>query len=122
MVRRGSCFTAPAAARVGLEWHEFCFGVVGGNALASLFPMFVIEDEFHAEWIGEFGTREETDTELRTLASMPWNEAPNLCPCANWRSCGRRYHVIQFETSTEPWRQLSNEAVLEVSAKATTWL
>ena len=27
MVRRGLCFTVPAGAGVGLEWHEFCFGV-----------------------------------------------------------------------------------------------
>lgn len=84
--------------------------------------MFVIEDEWHAEWIGEFNSREEAVAELRRLATVPWDEAPNVCPCTSWRTCGRRYHVIQFETSSEPWRQLSNDAVLEVSAKTTAWL
>lgn len=84
--------------------------------------MFVIEDEWHAEWMGEFDSREEADAEIRRLASLPWDEAPNVCPCTSWRTCGRRYHIIQFETSYEPWRSLSDEAVLEVSAKATAWL
>jgi hypothetical protein len=84
--------------------------------------MFVIEDEWHAEWMGEFGSREEADAELRRLAGLPWDEAPNVCPCTSWRTCGRRYHVIKYETSSEPWRSLSDEAVLEVSAKGTAWL
>jgi hypothetical protein len=84
--------------------------------------MFVIEDECHAEWVGEFASREEAYAELRKIASVPWDEAPNACPCTSWRTCGRRYLVIHFDTSSDPWRQLSNEAVLEVSAKATEWI
>lgn len=84
--------------------------------------MFLIEDEWHAEWIGEFSSREEADAELARLAKLPWDEAPNACPCASWRTCGRRYHLIQFETSFEPWRVLNDEARLEVSAKGTEWL
>jgi hypothetical protein len=76
--------------------------------------MFVVEDEFHCEWMGEFNSREEADAELRRLATLPWDQAPNVCPCASWRTCGRRYHVIEFDTSAETWRQLSNVALLEV--------
>lgn len=84
--------------------------------------MFVIEDEWHAEWIGEFNSREEAEVELQRLANLSWDEPPNVCPCTSWRTCGRRYHVTHFETASEPWRVLNDEARLEVSAKGTEWL
>lgn len=64
--------------------------------------MFVIEDEWHAEWVGEYVSREEAHAELRRLAKLPWDEAPNACPCMSWRTCGRRYHIIEFDTSADP--------------------
>ena len=84
--------------------------------------MFVIEDEWHAEWIEEFPDLADAYEELRRLASLPWNEPPNRCPCTSWLTCGRRYRLIEFDAATRPWRAVSNEAVLEVSAKATVWL
>jgi hypothetical protein len=84
--------------------------------------MFVLEDVWHAEWIGEYASREEALVELRRLARLPWDEPPNACPCSTWRTCGRRYHVIEFDTSAEPWRRLNNEALLDVSAKRIVWL
>jgi hypothetical protein len=84
--------------------------------------MFVIEDEWHAEWIGEYATREEAHAELRRLAELAWDDAPNRCPCMSWRTCGRRYHLTEFDTSGEKWRSLNDEALLEVSASSTTWL
>ena len=84
--------------------------------------MFVVEDESHAEWIGEFASRDEAYAEIRRLAKLRWDEVPNRCPCISWRTCGRSYYVIEFDTSFQPWRQLSAEAMLEVSAKETTWI
>lgn len=84
--------------------------------------MFVIEDEWHAEWIGEYVSREEALAELRRLAKLPWDDAPNVCPCMSWRTCGRRYHIVEFDTSADPWRRLSDEALLDVSAEKTAWL
>lgn len=84
--------------------------------------MFVIEDEWHAEWVGEFSSRDEAIEELKRLAELSWDQKPNLCPCTSWRTCGRRYHLVEFDTAGEPWRSLSDEAILEVSAKETAWL
>lgn len=84
--------------------------------------MFVIEDEWHAEWIGEYTSRDEAIRELKHLASLPSEHPPNQCPCISWQICGRRYHLIEFDTSAEPWRRLSDEPALEVSAKETAWL
>jgi hypothetical protein len=84
--------------------------------------MFVIEDEWHAEWIGEFTSREDAHDALRKLAELPWNEPPNICPCTSWRTCGRRYHLIEFDASAETWKSISDEPLLEVSAARTAWL
>jgi hypothetical protein len=84
--------------------------------------MFVVEDERHAEPIGEFDSRADAQAELRRLADLAWDEAPNLCPCMSRRTCGRRYHLIEYDTSWTPWRQIGNAALLEVSAKGTVWL
>lgn len=84
--------------------------------------MFVIEDEMHAEPVGNFGRRSEALAELRRLAQLKWDEAPNLCPCTSWRTCGRRYHIIEYDISSEPWSRTGDEAMLEVSARGTTWL
>jgi hypothetical protein len=84
--------------------------------------MFVIEDEWHAEHIGEFGSNAEALATLKRLAETSWDQPPNLCPCSSWRTCGRRYRIIEYDTSRTPWKQISNDAFLEVSAKETVWL
>lgn len=84
--------------------------------------MFVIEDELHAEQIGRFGTRDEAMAELQRLASTPWDKPPNVAPCTGWKTCGRSYEIIEYDTSREPWRELGRAATLEVSAAGVRWL
>lgn len=84
--------------------------------------MFVVEDEWHAEHIGEFASRAEANAEVRRLAGLPWDQVPNLCPCMSWSTCGRRYHVAEYDVSSTPWRMVSDEALLDVSAKGIVWL
>ena len=84
--------------------------------------MFVIDDEAHAEPVGEFDSKADAVEELQQLSRLPWDEAPNLCPCTSWRTCGRRYHLIEYDTSWTPWRALSNVPTLQVSAAGTAWL
>lgn len=83
--------------------------------------MFVIEDALHAEPIGEFGSRIHALNELHRLAKLPWDEAPNICPCARWQTCARSYHLIEYDTSSTPWKLISHLPVLEVSAKGISW-
>ena len=66
--------------------------------------VFVIEDESHAEWAGEFATFEEALAELKRRASLPWDEAPNQAPCTSWRTCGRRSrsHAIEYAFEARP--------------------
>jgi hypothetical protein len=96
-------------------------GTVGSVRTYPL-AMFVIEDEAHGEPVGEFGRRAEAIAELRRLAAIPWNEAPNVCPCSSWRTCARYYHLVEYDTRSTPWQQISNVPALKVSATATSWL
>ena len=84
--------------------------------------MFVIDDELHAEQIGRFGTRNEAMAELRRLASLPWDEPPNVAPCTGWKTCGRNYEIIEYDASREPWLELGRTVTLEVSVAGVRWL
>jgi hypothetical protein len=85
--------------------------------------MFIIEDEFHAEiQDGRFETRLEAIEEMKRRAAIPWNEPPNCAPCMSWRTCGRRYEIVEFDDSRLPWKQLSRTPMLEVSADGVRWL
>jgi hypothetical protein len=83
--------------------------------------MFVIEDEAHSEWCGEFQTREEALAELRARSLMPWDKEPNLAPCKSWRTCGREYVLLEFDAEVEPWREVSRTPALFVSASGVKW-
>jgi len=83
--------------------------------------MFRIEDERHAEPQGEFSTLQEAVAELRRRAALPWNEEPNVAPCTNWQNCGRNYEIIEYDVSTNPWRELRRISALEVSANGVHW-
>jgi hypothetical protein len=83
--------------------------------------IFVIDDEAHAELQAEFSSFEEAVAELRRRAEIPWNEPPNVAPCMNWRNCGRRYEIVEYNTVERPWRKLSCTPVLEISAAGVQW-
>jgi hypothetical protein len=84
--------------------------------------VFVIEDEAHAEpQEGSFRTEEEAIAELERRASIPWNEKPNCAPCANWRNCGRRYEIVEYDDTVSPRVELSRKFMLAVSAKGAEW-
>ena len=83
--------------------------------------MFVIEDELHSEQIGEYATRAEAIAELRRLAELPWDAPPNQAPCISWRTCERRYELIEYNSSVSPWRELERTPALNVSAVGTEW-
>jgi hypothetical protein len=80
--------------------------------------LWFIEDELHAELQdGEFLTRQEAVAELQRRADLSWDAEPNLAPCTSWRTCGRRYELIERSGSEEQSRTLA----LEVSAAGAQW-
>ncbi len=85
--------------------------------------MFVIEDERHAELQdGKFASLAEAIEELKRRAAIPWNEEPNIAPCTSWRTCGRTYEVVEYDTTSALWKQIQRQALLEVTAEGTKWL
>ena len=83
---------------------------------------FVVEDQFHAEWVSQFDDEDAAFKEIQRLFVLPWNEPPNLCPCGSWETCGREYELVTYETAATPWRLISRRPVLNVSAKSSELL
>jgi hypothetical protein len=85
--------------------------------------MFVIEDEAHAEpQAGGFQTRQQAIAELRRRAEIPWNEEPNRAPCTNWLNCGRRYELVEYDDKASPWKEVSRNLILDISAGGVRWV
>ena len=82
---------------------------------------YFIEDELHAEMRSEHATLQDAVAELERLARVPWDVDPNTAPCQSWRTCGRRYEIIEYDTSSEPWRLLRRLPALEISAAGAVW-
>ena len=83
--------------------------------------MFVIEDEIHAEPGGKYASFDEALAELRRRSGISWDQPPNQAPCTNWRTCGRRYLIIEYEDSGVPWEELRRVYVVDVSSSGVTW-
>jgi hypothetical protein len=90
---------------------------VPGNGL-----LFVVVDELHDEFLGEFRTREEAIAELQRRADIPWDQPPNLAPCTNWENCGRRYELIEYDNSMPPQTEISRRQMLEINKKGVRWI
>ncbi len=82
---------------------------------------FIIEDEMHDEWLGEFSTLKEVIEKLQGLATIPWDEDPNRVPCTSWKTCGRDYHIIEFDDSSLPWTEINNKHVMRVDSRGANW-
>ena len=83
--------------------------------------MFVIEDEIHCDWHGQYASFEDAIGELRRRATLPWHEPPNAAPCMSSKTCGREYVIIEFDDSRLPWKELQRVPILEVSAAGVKW-
>jgi hypothetical protein len=83
--------------------------------------VYVIEDEAHAEQFGQFPSLVKALGELRRLSSIAWDQPPNVAPCTHWKTCGRRYELIIYDTSSQPWKVASKTPMFEISAKGVQW-
>ena len=82
---------------------------------------FVIEDESHAEWCGEFDSFDAALSELKSRSQIPWDASPNCCPCQSWKTCSRNYEILEYDNSQKPWKELSRLPIMEISAKGVVW-
>lgn len=84
--------------------------------------LFVVEGDVHAERMSTWPSLADARAELERLASIPWDEAPNRCPCESWRACGRQYQIIELDTADGRWREVGRERVLDVGPRGAKWL
>ncbi len=78
----------------------------------------VIMDEWHAEWHGDYDSVAAAVTELKRLAAVPWGQEPNRAPCTNWKGCGRRYEVLDYDSGEIPLKAI---VALEISVSGVVW-
>lgn len=83
--------------------------------------MFVIEDEVHCDWHGQYATFDAAVAELSRRAILRWDEPPNMAPCTNWQTCERQYVVIEFDDTQTPWKELRRIPALKVAAPGVEW-
>jgi hypothetical protein len=85
--------------------------------------MFKLNDELHDDLQdAEFQTLAQAIEELQRRAKIPWDEAPNLAPCVSWRTCGRNYEIVEYDTSVRPWRESRRVPALRVSSESVRWV
>ncbi|KRA75670.1 hypothetical protein ASD78_06770 [Lysobacter sp. Root667] len=96
-------------------------GLKSHDLIALMPKIFVVEDQSHAEPIGEFSTIGAAWDELRRLSAIPWDAAPNAAPCGSWESCGRDYEIVEYDTTDGALALVQRYSGLEVSAKGVTW-
>jgi len=82
---------------------------------------FVIEDQWHCEILGSFDSFQAAVDELKRLASIDWDQQPNVAPCISWKTCGRSYEIREYDISVTPWTLLSQVEALEVDANGVRW-
>ena len=85
--------------------------------------IYVIEDEVHAECGPDtYSTFDAAMRELRRRADLAWDAPPNMAPCTSWRTCGRRYEIVEYDVSTNRWNELKRTAALQIDAHGVRWL
>ena len=85
--------------------------------------MYLIQDEEHAEQQpGEYASLPEAVAELRRRATIPWDAPPNQAPCISWKTCGRRYVVIECDRLAADWKEIRRIPMLHISSSGPRWL
>jgi hypothetical protein len=84
--------------------------------------MFMIEDDFHAELVGEkLETFEAALLAVRQIAALPFGEKPNAPPCTHWENCQRDYHILEYDDSQTAWQLIRRVEICSVSATGIEW-
>jgi hypothetical protein len=85
--------------------------------------MFIIEDDFHTEFIGEkFNTFDSAILELQRISTIPFSSPPNTPPCVDWQNCQRDYQIVEYDDTQTPWKLIAKTQVLHISASKIMWL
>jgi hypothetical protein len=85
--------------------------------------VFVIEDELHADELGQFASFEQAVAEIRRIALVPWGTPPNIVPCAGgMTSCERHYEIREFDSRAKPWKMTQRIDAARIEANGERWV
>jgi hypothetical protein len=96
--------------------------LVGEQLIAAGLSLFIVEDEMHAERMGEFSTLGEAWAEVQRLAALPFDRRPNLPPCTKGAACRRTYEITEYDDRQAPWREISRILAVELTANGAAWM
>ena len=57
----------------------------------------------------------------RGATDMRLIKPPNLAPCASWKTCGRRYDLVEYDAAATSWREIHRAPAFQVSARGIAW-
>jgi len=77
--------------------------------------VYIIEDQIHAEIIGEFESLESAQQEIQRIVKVPFGIGSNRCPCTNWNNCKRSYELIKYNKTRNPWNEISRKEIFSIS-------
>ena len=85
--------------------------------------VYVLEDDLHAEVLGEFPTRAAAIDAARQRVALAWDSPENQAPCMSWRGCGRYVDLIVLDRSEQlPLGVVTREQLFEIDANGARWL
>lgn len=85
--------------------------------------IFQLEDEFHAEPVGEdFESMEAALSALREVLSVPFSEPPHCPPCTDWTECQRDWVINKFRVVlSETWELVEQTYVAKSTPNGVQW-
>jgi hypothetical protein len=82
---------------------------------------FGIFEDIHCESLGDYVDLEEALAEIERLRERRGMRLPIKAPCKNWKTCGRRYEVFEYDPSKPPPNLVCPVLTLKISAKGVKW-
>jgi hypothetical protein len=83
--------------------------------------VYFIEDETHSVHIAQKNTFLEALRAIEEYSKLKWDEPPNKCPCRSWKTCHRKYTIIEGRTIDGKWSHISTTPICDVSANGVFW-
>jgi hypothetical protein len=85
--------------------------------------VYVIEDELHAEPLGEFASFDDAVSEVQRISQVPWGTSPNVAPCkGGMENCGRHYEIREYDLHRNPRRQVRVLEAARIEANGERWV
>lgn len=85
--------------------------------------IFQLEDEFHAEPVGQgFESMEQALTALREILTVPFSEPPHCPPCTGWKECQRDWVINKYRVlSPDNWKLVEQSYVARSTPTGVEW-